>query len=484
MFILIGVVIELDFIQQDRGTMYLWGRLAQKLRPRLRECKRNLRIIEMLLIFSLLLSLFSPCFSSSMQKSDYSGAVLSSTQSETSGYAESYTITRREAIVDYVKALQAPEGYFHGYLQEPPPFEPDGTAATYHPVQDAYGIVKYIGCVDELDWSSTVEFLLSLVDGGFLNMSKLDGPSVYTCWTALTLLPNLDINSGIDVNDNVMFIASLQQTNGGFLSERWDVVPTLVRTYYALDALRIAGRLYLIDLAAARSFVLGCYKADGGFSNTLGGESDFNYAPAGIYLMEILGLQNDLDVDLTTSYLLQFWDNESGCDVQADLLFTQRIAWSLWLLDKEDSIDTTKLLQWVLGLQKHAHGEFVGYPEAGLDNERLVFANYATHILAMYNGTSLLDSEFLVEEKPVWTIPQWWIDYINSEWNTISNTNGGPYNWFAIPDLSFLIPLVPYMLVVAVVIAPALWMTARSRAARLERRELKKKRKKRYAGDI
>ncbi|MFX1606558.1 MAG: hypothetical protein ACFFDD_11715, partial [Promethearchaeota archaeon] len=167
--------------------------------------------------------------------------------------------------------------------------------------------------------------------------------------------------------------------------------------------------------------------------NTLGGESNFNYAPAGIYLMEILGLQDMLDVNRTTDYLLQFWDNESGCDIYADLLFTQRIAWSLWLLDRENSIDTAKLLQWVLGLQKHAHGEFVGYPEADLDNERLFFANLATHILAMYNGTNLLDSDFLVEEKPVWTIPQWWIDYINSEWGTISNQDGGFRSWFANP---------------------------------------------------
>ena len=149
--------------------------------------------------------------------------------------------------------------------------------------------------------------------------------------------------------------------------------------------------------------------------------------------MEILGLQDMLDVNKTTDYLLQFWDNESGCDIQADLLFTYRIAWSLWLLDKEDSIDTAKLVQWVLSLQKHAHGEFVGYLEADLDNERSAFANHATHILAMYNGTNLLDSDFQVEEKPVWTIPQWWIDYINSEWGTISDQDGGFHVWFLNP---------------------------------------------------
>jgi prenyltransferase beta subunit len=341
--------------------------------------------------------------------------------------------TRREAIVDYVKALQAQEGYFHAYLEDPPPFEPDGTDATFSEILDAYGVLKYIDCVDELDWSNTVQFLLSLVDDGFLNMSKRDAPSAYTCWTALTLLPNLDIDADIDINDNAEFVAGLQRPSGGFLAKPTNLDPTLVRTYYALDMLRIADRLDLINLAAARSFVVSCYKSDGGFSNSPQEESDFNYAPAGIMLMDILGLRDVLNVNLTTDYLLQFWNNESGCDTDADLLYTQRIAWSLWLLDREDSIDNAKLLQWVLGLQKHFHGEFVGYPEAGLGSDRVVFANYATHILAMYNGTNLLDSDFLVEEKPVWTIPQWWIDYINSEWGTISDRNGEFHLWFLNP---------------------------------------------------
>ena len=347
--------------------------------------------------------------------------------------AESYTTTRREAIVDYVRALQAPEGYFHAYLADPPPFEPDHTAPTFSPVLDAYEVLKYIDCVDELDWSNTTEFLLSLVDHGLLNFSKQSGPTGYTCRAALILFPGLGIDAAIDVEAIAEFAASLQTDNGGFLTLPRHTIPTLPDTYFAIDALRIAGRLNLLNLAAARSFVVGCYKTDGSFSRTLGGESDLDLAPAGIMLMDILGLQDVLDVNRTTDYLLQFWDNESGCDIYAGLPYTQRITWSLWLLDKEESIDTTKLFQWVLGLQRHTHGEFVGYPEADLDSDRLGLDNLATNILATYNGTNLLDSDFLVEEKPVWTIPQWWIDYINSEWGTISDQDGGFHSWFFNP---------------------------------------------------
>lgn len=439
-------------------------RLSLDLRVRHCSRRRNIRFqtIAVLILLSLLHSLFSLTFFSSSHRPKYSDINLDTVQNDYSCLAESFTTTRREAIVDYVMSLQAPEGYFHGYLREPPPFEPDGTEATFSPVLDAYETLMYIDCVDELDWSKTVGFLLSLIDDGFLNMSKRDAPSAYTCWTALTLLPNLGIGTEIDVTANAEFVAGLQQIDGGFLARPSNTIPTLVRTYYALDMLRIAGRLDLIDLAAARSFVLGCYNYDEGFSNTLQEESDFNYAPAGILLMDILDLQDELNINRTTDYLLQFWDNDSGCDIQADLLFTQRIAWSLWLLGNEDLIDAAKMFQWILGLQKHAHGEFVGYPEADLDNERLVFANYATHILAMYNGSHLLDSDFLVEEKPVWTIPQWWVDYINSEWGTISNQDDGLHYWIVIQLLvvTILIPLC-FMII-------AMSIVQRYRAKRIE----------------
>lgn len=481
MFILIGVVIYSGADYQECGRTHLWICLTEKLKHRLRGRVISLYTVEVLLIFSLLFSPVSLFLSISRGNPVHCNIILNTAPSDNFMLAESYTTSRREAIVDYVIALQAPEGYFHGYLLEPPPFELDGTYATFSAVLDAYETLMYIGCVDELDWSKTVEFLLSLIDDGFLNMSKNDAPSVYTCWTAFTLLPNLGITTEIDVTANAQFVAGLQQIDGGFLARPSNTIPTLVRTYYALDMLRIAERLDLIDLAAARNFVLGCYNDDGGFGNTLQEESDFNYAPAGILLMDILGLQDELNVSRTTDYLLQFWDNDSGCDIQADLLFTQRITWSLWLLGNEDSIDAAKMLQWVLGLQKHAHGEFVGYPEADLENERLVFANYATHILAMYNGDSFLDSDFLVEETPVWTIPQWWIDYINSEWSTSPVGKDGIPIGFVFPDLSFIIPLVPYMLLAAAIVTPALWITARNRNRQIERREQKKKRKMRRA---
>ena len=412
--------------------MFQRGNRKLRWRPS-RGNKSGVRILAVLVLLALLVSFFPLKMFASDRRLDFSYTISDGERDYPVSMAESYMTTRREAIVDYVRALQAPEGYFHAYLEDPPPFEPDGTEATFSPVLDAYGVLNYIDCVDELDWSNTTEFLLSLVGNGLLNLSKHAEPAGWTCWTALTLFSSLGIDTAINVEANAEFAASLQTDNGGFLTLPWLTIPTLPSTYYALDALRIAGRLDLIDLAAARSFVAGCYKTDGGFSNTLGGESDFNYAPAGIMLMEILGLQDMLDVNRTTDYLLQYWDNESGCDVFADLLYTQRIAWSLWLLDREDSIDTTKLVQWVLSLQKHTRGEFVGYPEGGLDNERLFFANLATNILAMYNGTYLLDSEFLVEEEPVWTIPQWWIDYINSEWGTTSDQDSGFHVWFLNP---------------------------------------------------
>ena len=398
-------------------------------------------------------------------------------------FKEAYVTTRREAIVDYVIALQDSDGYFYGYLQCPPPFEPDGTSATFASVLDAYEALDHIDCLNKLNWSSTIEFLASLIDHGMLNLSKDSGPSVFTCRTALTLYSSLGLQEQIDVDSNAEYVAALQQSNGGFVSRPGRDSVSLVHSFFALDTLRIADRLAWVNLASARDFVRACHNEDGGFSNILGAESDFNYAPAGIMLMDILGIRGEMNVSLTSEYLLQYWDNESGCDVNGDLLFTQRIAWSLWLLDRTELIDSEKMFQWILSLQKHAHGEFVGYPECGLDGERLVMVNYATHLLDMYDGLHHLDSNFSVDEKPVWSIPQWWIDYIEEEWGTVTEQDGFPPFWFRLPDMSFIFQLAPYALVASLVMIPALWIVQRNRARRIERRELKKSRRKRRNGE-
>lgn len=440
-------------------------------RTGMRDMKRE--ALSLVLCFLFVMGFFPVCLvASSIQLDSY----LDSRPLETQRIS-SETMTRREAIIDYVGALQAPEGYFHAYLTDPPPFDLDHTPATYSPVLDAYYTLRNIDAVDSLDWTETMEFLKSLVnqDTGLLNLSKEDGPDIYTCRAALTFYQDIGADEGIDIDGTANFIAALQQANGGFLAYFGDTHTTILQTYCAIDALRAVHRLYKIDNSKARGFILDCYNEDGGFGRTTDGESDFIILPAALYLVDVLGMWEDIDVDQTLSFILQLWDDNKGCNLSEELTYTYYLAWSLWIMGRTDAINTENLIQWLLSCQHSLHGEFVGYPDAEPDNERLVCAFYATRLLSLYDGLDRLEESINVEESPHWEIPQWWIDYVNENWGTTTTTNHGPS--YFIPDLRFLIDALPYIAFFLLACTPAFAITWWVRLRKIERREMKKQRK-------
>lgn len=423
-----------------------------------------------------LFTLYAPPCAPSLDRQPYDG---SATDSKRDCFLPAYLTTRRDAIVAYVKALQAPEGYFHAWLDAPPPFEPDGTSADYTVVMDAYSTLGYVNRTTSISWTTSKEFLASLVGHGMLNMSKTTGVSVGTCWSAMTFYSDIGLEYLIDKETNAMYVAGLQQPNGGFFFDRSSSKPTLVATYYALDTLRLTERLYLANTQKAKEFLSSCHNETGWYSDTIGGPENIFVAPAGIMLADMLGVQSDADKEKTAQYLLSQWNAAVGADNNEDLYVAERIAWSLALLDRKNLIDRNSMFAWVLSLQKHTNGAFVGYPEAESSQERLVCTKYATHILSLYNGTSQLDEDFSVMEEPKWEIPQWWLDYINSEWNNTSGSDHGIF--FYLPDLSAVIRNLPIILFAFTLCIPAIWVLQRSKVERQGRR-MKRARKRMQGG--
>jgi prenyltransferase beta subunit len=450
------------------------------IRPHLSSAKDWGVVLSILLFFSWFILALSPAVcpgsDSQNQSAERGGETLQTRIFEQA----SYLTTRREAIVTYVKALQAPEGYFHAWLAAPPPFDPDGTSADYTVVQDAYDTLKSINRTSAVVWTSTKEFISSLIHGGLLNLSKSAGVSTGTCQDALTFIPEIGLGALIDVDANVQYVLSLQQTDGGFLFDDTSSKSTLVGTYFALDTLRLAGKLYMADIQKAKAFLASCYNESGWYSDSSGGPENIFVTAAGIMSAEMLGVLDEESKNNIAEYLIANWDATVGADMTKDLYVTERIAWSLELLGCKDLIDSNKLCQWVLNLQKNMNGAFVSYPNSDIDQERLVFAKYATHILSMYNGTDLLDEEFSVVTPPIWTIPQWWIDYINSEWST--TTAQGWWPGFQFPDLSIIINNLPLILLVLAASTPAIFIVHRSRVKQERRRQLKRERKNRHRG--
>jgi geranylgeranyl transferase type-2 subunit beta len=402
---------------------------------------------------------------------------------DSSASVPAYLTTRRDAIVTYVKALQAPEGYFHGWLEAPPPFALDGTSAGYSQVLDAYETLSYINQLSSLDWDQTKNFLATLVDThtGLLNLTGDNGPNVGTCWDAVTFYADIGLESLFNDDAIAEFAASFQQSSGGFDLERTARFPTLIGTYFGLSTLQLLGKMNLIDTQKAKEFVMSCYNESGWYANIPKGPENIFVTAAGIVLSDILGISNEEMRNKTAAYLMQNWDALVGADTEHDLYITERIVWSLDLLDRKDLIDTDKMFNWVLGLQKHWNGAFVGYPEADIDQERLVNVKYAMHILSMYNGTSLLDDDFSVLYEPVWEIPQWWIDYINEEWSTTTALNGNQ-GYFMLPDFSVMLEYMPLVLLASVLCIPAVLIVARTKSERNKRRQMKRDRKNQRKG--
>lgn len=399
-------------------------------------------------------------------------------------FTPAYLTTRRDAIVDYVKALQAPEGYFHAYLQAPPPFDLDGTPAGLGEALDAYYTLEQIDRITSVDWNQTKEFLATLVDRdtGLLNLTKYIGPSTVSCLDAVTFYADIGLGYLFDVDTIAEFAASFQHPSGGFYLDSVSTHPDLLGTYCGVCTLQEIGRMDLMDIQKAKEFVESCYDESGWYADAPGGLENIFITPAGIILSDILGISNEDKENATAMYLMQNWDNIVGADsVDETLYTTERILWSLDLLNRKELIDTDKMFVWVLNLQKHWNGAFVGYPEASLEQERLVFAKYATHILSMYDGISLLDEDFSVVEEPVWEIPQWWIDYINSEWST-TTTHDGNHGYFVWPDLSVILGYLPAILLISIICIPAILVVAWTRNERMKKRQIKKDRKNRRKG--
>jgi prenyltransferase beta subunit len=391
-------------------------------------------------------------------------------------FERAYLTTRRDAIVDYVKALQAPEGYFHGWLAAPPPFDPDRTPADFSAALEAYDTLLNINCSSSISWTSMKAFLSSLVTkDGLLNSSKYYGVDTWTCWVAMTFYFQIGLGALINVEKTSEYVAGMQMSDGGFLLESINTRSSLTATYFALDALTIAGRLNFVDLNKARSYLASCQCSNGGYAETSGGQDNVIVTAAGIMVADMLGVFSDSERNKTAEYLMSHWDSNVGVDAQQDLYITERIAWALALLGRSDLVCSSKMLQWILNLQRHENGQFVSYPEADVGQERLAFAEYATHVIAMYNWTSSLDESFVVTTEPKWEIPQWWLDYVRDQWSTTTSSSAGSAFW--LPDFRVILPFLPQILLVAFASIPAVWILNKGRVEREERRKRNRERR-------
>jgi prenyltransferase beta subunit len=338
----------------------------------------------------------------------------------------SHTVTRHQAILDYIEALySSEEGRFYGWLEDTPTDPRIGSYPSIYSVFDPYRILTQLDSTGSFDWNNCTEFLKSLVNVDssssyyeLVNLTHRSSPSTISCDTAIQLFPDLGLEDWICEDEIADYIASCQTANGGFrLRAAIEDPPEMIMTWNALEALDTIGRLSAIDTTAALNYVLSCYHADGGFSNVPDIEPMPDIVPLGLFCLNILGRPDLIRVQNTTDYLLQYFDDK-GTTSGGTLVNTERFVWSLYTLGTLDQINITQMLSWVLSCQTHQNGAFLPIPSSDIESERLEWIRAAVHILYLCDSIDLLDETITVEEYPEYHIPQWYIDYIEEHFGT------------------------------------------------------------------
>ena len=400
-------------------------------------------------------------------------------------------ITRREAIINYMLALYNESGYFHCYLRATPLDPRLNNYPSIIDYNDFYKTFEQIGATGVLDWSNVTRNVAALVNTNpssifykLVNSSLDSGPGAISSAVALELFPKLGIGDLLDYEAIGNYIVSLQRSDGGFLDKKYEIPETcsdMIATYAALHALSLMHRLHEANIDKALAFVLSCYRNDGGFSNTPASESLPDVVPLGLWSLKLLGRSDLIRVEDTTSYLLQYWDDEGGHVNGGTIVNTERFVLSMIELNELDRINMTNLINWVLWCQTHVNGVFLPTPdETDIKTERFEWCRAAVNILSVCNRTDALDEKFFVAEQPVYTVPEWYKEFIREHFGTTPTTiQVGPW---VLPRIDIMAVFTRWGAPIAVftaISAPCAYICHNNRAERKARRELRKKRKRR-----
>jgi len=397
-----------------------------------------------------------------------------------------HTITRHQAILDYIQALYSQEGIFYGWLEDTPTDPRIGSYPSIYNVYDPYRILKQLGSTGAIDWSNCTDFLKSLVNVDFIsspyyqlvNRTHRSSPSTISCDVAIQLFPELGLNDWIYEDQIAEYIANCQTSNGGFRLRASNEDPAeMIMTWSVLQALDSIGQLSAIDTTAALNYVVSCYHDDGGFSNVPDVESIPDIVPLGLFCLNILERPDLIRIQNTTDYLLQYFD-DAGTTSGGTLVNSERFIWSLYTLGTLNQINVSQMLSWVISCQSTHNGAFLPTPTSDIESERLEWIRAAVHIFYLCDSIDLLDETITVAEYPEYHIPQWYIDYIDEHFGTTTNSGGGiiPF-WPDIDIVAILLAGAPYAGIILLVSLPAIYIVWTNKQKKLERREQRSRRK-------
>ena len=327
-------------------------------------------------------------------------------------YLQPHNITRRQAIIDFVAALQMKDGGFVAWLTE------SEGAEDLIRVELAVKVLSKLNALNAVNTDKIIDFVAKsqCEDGAFTisprHVGKRESDNVDTSCAAYILY----MLNGYDRVDRdamlnwilkcyrefdtpygkyAVFYDDPSQESGGSI----DIVYGVLTLYWM-------GELGRVDRDALANALLSYYEEDGTFS---GGFLPYATTYWCLKALLYLGALNKFDEEKrerTINYYMSFYNAdkgyfEAGGDPLADSPHAIQV---LSLLGGLDRINRSKMIDLVLSCQSPWYGGFASSPEEIYDESEVHLSSTlgALEILEALDALDVLEENFTVMYKPVW----------------------------------------------------------------------------------
>ncbi len=319
---------------------------------------------------------------------------------EISAEAHTYTVTRRQAVIDFIEPLQMSDGSFIGRLHHAWAYA-TGLNSLYTST-----VLEALSGTSSINVDQAIQFLAScqVAQGGFTANTWTISVTTTETHTAVTPLSIFGGLSSINQGTLASWLESLYRSDGGFdpsPSESSDVIWV---TYAAVETLAYIGRLDLISSYLTTNRILEYYDAGGGFSLLPGDVPSGLGTYYGVSVLAQLNALHRISSTDTKNFLMTYYNPTTGIfrnDNSDNFYFLG----ALYILNRLEDVNSTATVDYILSCQSHLQGGFtLGPSEVGHSPfQGASECRYAVESLRFLGALDALDAAFTVDNEPVWT---------------------------------------------------------------------------------
>jgi prenyltransferase beta subunit len=312
--------------------------------------------------------------------------------------------TRIDAVVAFASALQMVDGAFVLSLEGP------RSQASTAFSQGIVEMLSQLGKLDAINKASLLTYVArcQLESGGFVSTtheatSPQSTPTMLRTLYAIEILTALSTSSTSILEAAVSWVLDCYRSDGGFDEAPQRPSTFLWSTRRAVRILYLLNDLDRIDKSKTAAFVKAHQNTDHGFGMVLGDSSSYLGTYEAVMVLKYLGELSGISQGDVVDFLMQDYDAQAGT-FGPGLLDQKGHLELLGALGAISRANSTKMKEFVLSSQSHIHGGFVMSPDyVNISNRQHGDeCFYAVKVLSLLNSLGLLNEPFLVQNAPVW----------------------------------------------------------------------------------